>query len=106
MPAVWRARLTGDRKVYDGQPWFWSDQGDDKLQMAGLTTGYDRVVLRGDPAGKAFSAFCYKGDKLLGIESINRAGDRMFGRRFLAMDRTLAPEQAADESFDLKAALA
>jgi 3-phenylpropionate/trans-cinnamate dioxygenase ferredoxin reductase subunit len=100
------ARLTGDRKVYDGQPWFWSDQGDDKLQIAGLTTGYDHVVLRGDPTRKAFSAFCYKGDKLLGIESINRAGDHMFGRRLLGMDRSLAPDKAANESFDLKSALA
>jgi 3-phenylpropionate/trans-cinnamate dioxygenase ferredoxin reductase component len=100
------ARLTGDKKVYDGQPWFWSDQGDDKLQIAGLTTGYDHVVMRGDPAKKAFSAFCYKGDKLLGIESINRAGDHMFGRRLLGMDRSLAPEKAADDSFDLKSALA
>ncbi len=44
------ARLTGDPKPYDGRPWFWSDQGDDKLQIAGLTTGYDRVVVRGDRA--------------------------------------------------------
>ena len=100
------ARLTGDKKPYDGHPWFWSDQGDDKLQIAGLTTGYDRVVLRGDPARKAFSAFCYQGEKLLGIESINRAGDHMFGRRLQAMDRSITPEQAADESFDLKRALA
>jgi 3-phenylpropionate/trans-cinnamate dioxygenase ferredoxin reductase subunit len=100
------ARLTGDRKVYDGHPWFWSDQGDDKLQIAGLTTGYDRVVLRGDPAKKAFSVFCYHGDKLLGIESINRAGDHMFGRRLQGMNRSITPEQAADESFDLKSALA
>ncbi|MFK4509100.1 FAD-dependent oxidoreductase [Bradyrhizobium daqingense] len=100
------ARLTGDRKPYDSHPWFWSDQGDDKLQIAGLTTGYDRVVLRGDPARKAFSVFCYKGDRLLGIESINRAGDHMFGRRLQAMDRSITPEQAADESFDLKSALA
>lgn len=100
------ARLTGDRKAYDSHPWFWSDQGDDKLQIAGLTTGYDRIVLRGDPAKKAFSAFCYKGDRLLGIESINRAGDHMFGRRLQAMDRSITPEQAADESFDLKSALA
>lgn len=100
------ARLTGDRKPYDSRPWFWSDQGDDKLQIAGLTAGYDRVVLRGDPAKKAFSAFCYHGDKLLGIESINRAGDHMFGRRLQAMDRSITPEQAADESFDLKSALA
>jgi 3-phenylpropionate/trans-cinnamate dioxygenase ferredoxin reductase subunit len=100
------ARLNGDDKVYDGQPWFWSDQGDDKLQIAGLTTGYDRVVMRGDPAAKAFSAFCYRGDKLLGIESVNRAGDHMFGRRFLPMERALPPEKAADPAFDLKAALA
>ncbi|HEY7846291.1 MAG TPA: FAD-dependent oxidoreductase [Bradyrhizobium sp.] len=100
------ARLTGDDKVYDGQPWFWSDQGDDKLQIAGLTTGYDQVVLRGDPAQKAFSAFCYRSGQLVGIESVNRAGDHMFGRRFLPMDRKLAPEKAADPAFDLKAALA
>src|SRR3954470_1551776 len=100
------ARLTGDRKAYDSHPWFWSDQGEDKLQIAGLTTGYDRVVLRGDPAKKAFSAFCYKGDSLLGIESINRAGDHMFGRRLFGLDRSITPEQAADESFDLKGALA
>src|ERR1700748_1857976 len=96
------ARRTGDDKPYDGQPWFWSDQGDDKLQIAGLTTGYDRVVMRGDPAQKAFSAFCYRGDRLLGIESVTRAGDHMFGRRFLPMARQLAPEKAADSAFDLK----
>jgi 3-phenylpropionate/trans-cinnamate dioxygenase ferredoxin reductase subunit len=100
------ARLTGDDKVYDGQPWFWSDQADDKLQIAGLTTGYDRVVVRGDPAQKAFSAFCYRQGQLVGIESINRAGDHMFGRRFLPMERSLSPEHAADPGFDLKAALA
>lgn len=100
------ARLTGDKKPYDSHPWFWSDQGDDKLQISGLTTGYDRVVLRGSPANKAFSAFCYRGDRLLGIESINRAGDHMFGRRLQGMDRSITPEQAADESFDLKSALA
>src|SRR5215471_11203321 len=100
------ARLTGDDKVYDGQPWFWSDQADDKLQIAGLTTGYDRVVLRGDPSQKAFSAFCYRGEQLVGIESVNRAGEHMFGRRLLGMDRSIAPEQAADQNFDLKKALA
>src|SRR5437588_3158713 len=100
------ARLTGDAKTYDGQPWFWSDQGDDKLQIAGLTTGYDQVVMRGHPAQKAFSAFCYKTGRLVGIESINRAGDHMFGRRLLGMDRSIAPGQAADPGFDRKSALA
>ena len=100
------ARLTGDDKPYDGHPWFWSDQGDDKLQIAGLTTGYDRVVLRGDPSQKAFSAFCYRGEQLVGIESVNRAGEHMFGRRLFAAGGSITPEQAADPSFDLKKALA
>jgi 3-phenylpropionate/trans-cinnamate dioxygenase ferredoxin reductase component len=99
------ARLTGKIEVYDGVPWFWSDQGPDKLQMVGLTTGYDRVVVRGDREQGAFSAFCYKGDTLLGIESVNRAGDHMFGRRLLGAGGSITPEQAGDESFDLKSAL-
>jgi 3-phenylpropionate/trans-cinnamate dioxygenase ferredoxin reductase subunit len=100
------ARLTGDAKTYDGLPWFWSDQGDDKLQIAGLTTGYDRVVVRGDRAARSFSAFCYKSGQLVGIESINRASDHVFGRKILGLNRSIEPEQAADMSFDLKAALA
>jgi 3-phenylpropionate/trans-cinnamate dioxygenase ferredoxin reductase subunit len=100
------ARLTGDAKTYDGLPWFWSDQGDDKLQIAGLTTGYDHVAVRGDRTTRSFSAFCYKSGQLVGIESINRAADHMFGRRILAMNRSIEPEQAEDLSFDLKAALA
>src|SRR5215471_11370593 len=100
------ARLTGDNNAYDGMPWFWSDQGDDKLQIAGLTTGFDQVVLRGNPSQNAFSAFCYRSGRLIGIESVNRAGDHMFGRRLLPMDRSIEPEKAADPSFDLKRALA
>lgn len=99
------ARLTGDARTYDGLPWFWSDQGDDKLQIAGLTTGYDRVVVRGDRAQRSFSAFCYKSGQLVGIESINRASDHVFGRKVLGLNRSIEPEQAADLSFDLKAAL-
>jgi 3-phenylpropionate/trans-cinnamate dioxygenase ferredoxin reductase subunit len=100
------ARLTGDARVYDGLPWFWSDQGDDKLQIAGLTTGYDRVIVRGDQNARSFSAFCYKAGQLVGIESVNRASDHVFGRKALGMNRSIAPEQAADPGFDLKAALA
>jgi 3-phenylpropionate/trans-cinnamate dioxygenase ferredoxin reductase component len=99
------ARLTGHAKAYDGLPWFWSDQGPDKLQMAGLTTGYDRVVVRGDREQGQFSAFCYRDGHLVGIESVNRAGDHMFGRRLLGVNRSITPEQAADLSFDLKSAL-
>jgi 3-phenylpropionate/trans-cinnamate dioxygenase ferredoxin reductase component len=99
------ARLTGDARTYDGLPWFWSDQGPDKLQIAGLTTGYDQVVVRGDPGQGSFSAFCYKSGQLVGIESINRASDHVFGRKILGLNRSIAPEHAADASFDLKGAL-
>jgi 3-phenylpropionate/trans-cinnamate dioxygenase ferredoxin reductase subunit len=100
------ARLTGDAKSYDGLPWFWSDQGPDKLQIAGLTTGYDQVIVRGDAGQGSFSAFCYKAGRLIGIESVNRASDHVFGRRILAVNGSIPPEQAADTSFDLKQALA
>jgi len=99
------ARLTGDAKTYDGLPWFWSDQGPDKLQIAGLTTGYDHVVVRGDAGQGSFSAFCYKSGQLVGVESVNRASDHVFGRKILGLNRSIEPEQAADLSFDLKAAL-
>lgn len=100
------ARLTGKPETYDGLPWFWSDQGNDKLQMAGLTAGFDHAVLRGDPEQGAFSVFCYKGDRMIGVESVNRAGDHVFGRRMLAAGRSISPQQAADMSFDLKQAMA
>ena len=100
------ARLTGDARTYDGQPWFWSDQGEDKLQIAGLTTGYDRVVVRGDRAQRSFSAFCYKAGQLVGVEWINRGSDHVFGRKApRRLNRSIEPEQAADLGFDLKAAL-
>lgn len=98
------ARLTGEAKAYDGYPWFWSDQGDDKLQIVGLTAGFDQVVIRGSVAERSFSAFCYKAGKLIGIESVNRAADHVFGRKILPLDKSVTPEQAADLSFDLKKA--
>jgi 3-phenylpropionate/trans-cinnamate dioxygenase ferredoxin reductase subunit len=99
------ARLTGDAKHYDGLPWFWSDQGSDKLQIAGLTTGYDHVAVRGNPGEGSFSAFCYKSGQLVGVESVNRAGDHVFGRRILGINGSITPEQASDTGFDLKSAL-
>lgn len=97
-------RLLGRPAPYNKVPWFWSDQGNLKLQTAGLATGHDRIVLRGDPAGGSFSVFCYRGDRLLAIESLNRPGDHMTARRLLAGPAAISPDQAADEGFDLRAA--
>ena len=99
-------RIVGKPRPYAALPWFWSEQGKLRLQIAGLTTGHDRTVLRGDPASGEFSVFCYRGDVLLGIESINRPADHMQARRLLAAGRQVTAEQAADADFDLRAAAA
>ncbi len=99
-------RIIGEPEDYAAVPWFWSDQRDLKLQMVGLTAGCDRTVVRGDPATRAFSVFCFHGERLIGIELVNRAADHMFGRRLLAAGETITPDEAADPGFDLKARLA
>lgn len=100
------ARLTGKAADYAAIPWFWSDQRELKLQMVGLTAGCEHTVVRGDLAARAFSVFCFTGDRLIGIESVNRAADHMFGRRLLAAGQSIAPEEAADPAFDFRARLA
>ncbi|WP_263253835.1 NAD(P)/FAD-dependent oxidoreductase [Saccharopolyspora rosea] len=96
------ASLTGNARAYAAVPWFWSDQGSAKLQIAGLTTGHDRTIVRGDVDEGRFSVFCYRGKRLLGAESVSRAADHMAVRRLLTAEAPLDPEQAADPSFDLK----
>jgi 3-phenylpropionate/trans-cinnamate dioxygenase ferredoxin reductase subunit len=100
------ARLTGRVRPYESLPWFWSDQAGVRLQIAGLTGGHDRTVVRGDPAGGAFSTFCYAGEALLGVESIDRPADHLRVRRLLEARVPLPPEQAADPGLDLRAHLA
>ncbi len=99
------ANIAGHNKPYDAVPWFWSDQFDVKLQMAGLSTGYDQVVLRGNPESRRFSAFYFREDRLIAIDSINRPGDHMLGRKLLAAAVQITATQAADESLDLKSLL-
>jgi 3-phenylpropionate/trans-cinnamate dioxygenase ferredoxin reductase component len=96
-------RLAGRPLPYQKVPWFWSDQGDLKLQIAGITIGHDTSVLRGDPADRNFSVFCFRGGRLIGVESVNRTADYVVARRLLAGDPELSPEQAADEGYDLRA---
>ncbi len=94
--------LMGKAEAYRAVPWFWSDQGDAKLQMVGLSMDADRAVTRGDPASGSFSVFHYAGDRLVAIDSVNRATDHMLGRRWLAAGFSPSPEAVADESVDLK----
>ncbi|WP_315833720.1 NAD(P)/FAD-dependent oxidoreductase [Bradyrhizobium prioriisuperbiae] len=97
------ARLTGKPQPYRAVPWFWSDQGPFKLQIAGLPAPHDHHVVRGDPSSSAFSVFCFRDGRLAGVESVNKAADHMIARRLLSSGAALSPDEAANQTFDLKA---
>jgi len=97
------ARLTGKPAPYAALPWFWTDQGNLKLQIAGLSLGADNHVVLGDPASQQVSVLCFRGEQLLAVESCGRVGDHMAARKILARPPALTPAVAAAPGFDLKA---
>jgi 3-phenylpropionate/trans-cinnamate dioxygenase ferredoxin reductase subunit len=96
------ATIAGNCNRYGALPWFWTDQFDIKLQMAGISQGHDRIVTRGDRESRKLSVFYFRENQLVAIDSINRPLDHMIGRKLLAAGAPVTPEQAADESVDLK----
>ncbi|PHR92353.1 MAG: pyridine nucleotide-disulfide oxidoreductase [Robiginitomaculum sp.] len=98
--------LTGKNKPYSALPWFWSDQFDLKLQIAGLSAGFDDLVLRGDPQeGRSFAAFYFKGERLLAVDAVNRPQEYMIGRRLIPMNKIIDKKALADEAVALKTLL-
>ena len=97
------ATLLGRREPFRAVPWFWSDQGDVKLQMVGLPFNATRSVVRGKPEGGSFSVFHFAGERLVAIDSVNRAADHVVGRRLIGAGVSPSPDIVADESTDLKA---
>jgi 3-phenylpropionate/trans-cinnamate dioxygenase ferredoxin reductase subunit len=96
------AQIVGRPGPYRAVPWFWTDQYDIKLQMAGISQGHDRTVTRGNSESNKLSVFYFHQNRLLAIDSINRPLDHMIGRKLIAAGASVTPEQAADESVDLK----
>ena len=95
--------MLGAEDPYHPFPWFWSDQYDMKLQIAGLNTGYDRVEVRISDTGR--SHWYFKGETFLAVDAINAGRDYMVGKRLLEMRKSITPAQAADPETDLKALL-
>jgi len=95
-------QLTGGDSEYDALPWFWSDQYDLKLQMVGLSEGYDQTVVRGDPAERTFSVWYLKAGELIAADTVSRPKDFMMGKKLVAAKITPDPTQLADESVELK----
>ena len=98
--------ICGNLKPYSALPWFWSDQYDLKLQIAGLSQGYTNVVIRGDiKTSRSFAAFYLQDGKLLAVDAVNSPQAFMLGKKLILQNTPLDPEQLADESLPLKSLL-
>jgi 3-phenylpropionate/trans-cinnamate dioxygenase ferredoxin reductase subunit len=98
------ATLLGQDTTYTTVPWFWSDQADLKLQIAGLSTGYDEVVVRGDPDYEKFGVLYYRDGRLIAADCVNQPAEFMAIRRALTNGMTIPPDAAADVGTPLKQA--
>ena len=83
-------------------PWFWSDQYDLKLQIAGLAFDADRILLRGDPASAKFAVFHLKGDEVQAVEAVNAPPEFMMGKSLIASRKAVSAERLADPSISMK----
>ncbi len=96
------ATLMGEDAEYRSVPWFWSDQADLKLQIAGLSTGYDAVVVRGDPDTERFAVLYYRAGRLIAADCVNQPAEFLAIRTALGKGRTIPPTAAADRTVPLK----
>jgi 3-phenylpropionate/trans-cinnamate dioxygenase ferredoxin reductase subunit len=96
------ATLLGRDEPYTDVPWFWSDQFDLKLQIAGLSSGYDEVVIRGDRESERFAALYYRCGNLLACDAVNSPADYLTVRKALAQRATIPAERAEDSATPLK----
>jgi len=96
--------MLGANTPYVARPWFWSDQYDIKLQIAGLNAGYDRVVVR-PGTGQGQSVWYYQGETLLAVDAMNDARAYMIGKRLVEAGKSPAAEAVANPETDLKALL-
>ena len=97
--------MMGAGKTYTPKPWFWSDQYDVKLQIAGLNIGYDSIVERRDPNSDAVSFWYYQGDTLLAVDAMNDPRNYMIGKRLIEGGKSPAPSVIKDPETDMKALL-
>ena len=92
--------MAGRKVTYDPVPWFWSDQFETKLQIAGLSSGFDRHEVVGDPQGASFSVAYYAGARLLAVDAINDGKAYMRARKALAESAPLTSSTGVAELRD------
>ena len=94
--------MLGLTTVHDKVPWFWSDQFDLKMVIVGLATGFDQLVLRGNPANRAFSVCYLKAGELIAVETVNHIKDQMAARKLIPARARPDPARLANDSIALK----
>jgi 3-phenylpropionate/trans-cinnamate dioxygenase ferredoxin reductase subunit len=94
--------VTGRPAPAPETPWFWSDQYDLKLQIAGLPFDVDDLVVRGDPAAARFAVFHMKGDAIQAVEAINAPAEFMAGRQLIGAQKPVSREKLADPAVSMK----
>jgi len=96
------ANICGEDVAYAQVPWFWSDQYDLKLQIAGISEGYDEVVVRGDPKGAAFSCLYLRDGRLIACDSINAPRDFLQSKSLIADRNRINSARLGDSQMQLK----
>jgi len=94
--------ILGGDAPYAPEPWFWSDQYDCKLQIAGLNRGHDRTVVRPGSRPGGRSVWYYRGDRLLAVDAMNDPKAYMQAKRWIAAGSSPDPDQVSDGSVDLR----
>ena len=94
--------ILGQAGEYDALPWFWSNQYDLKLQTAGLSTGHDASVVRGDPTSRRFSVVYLRGGQVIALDCVNMAKDYVAGRALVTSGARIDPAVLADPQIALK----
>lgn len=96
------SNICGIDSVYSEVPWFWSDQFDLKLQIAGLSSGYDDVVIRGNPADRSFACLYLRDGRLIATDAVNAPKDFLQSKALIAGQRKLDVDQLANTDISLK----
>jgi 3-phenylpropionate/trans-cinnamate dioxygenase ferredoxin reductase component len=102
MAAVAARAICGVEQPYDALPWFWSNQYDIRLQTAGLSTGHDTAVLRGDPASRSFSVVYLRNGRVIAVDAVNCVKDYVQGQKLVKARAVVDPARIADADTPLK----
>ena len=94
--------MVGKPKPYREVPWFWSDQYDLKLQIAGLARLGDQIVVRGNPDSRKFAAFHLRDGAIAAVEAVNAAPEYLMGRKLIGEGAKVAAERLADTTVPMK----